>query len=87
MEPSIHTLNNLFMQLGLESSDAGIAEFIETHQLAKGVDLEHAPFWNEAQIHFITESREEDADWAELVDELDTLLHKADMQVGSSVNL
>lgn len=44
MEASIHTLNNLFAQLGLPSSDEEIEAFIKTHShLAGYISLADAP--------------------------------------------
>ena len=42
------TMNSLFSQLGLGSSDEEIAEFFETHRgLNKSQHLHEAPYWNE----------------------------------------
>jgi hypothetical protein len=35
-----------------------------------------ASFWTQAQASFLREAIEEDADWAELVDQLDVMLRK-----------
>jgi hypothetical protein len=75
MEMSDHTLNALFEQLGLPASDAEITAFIETHKpLADPVALADAPFWNASQASFLQEAIADDADWAEVVDQLDALL-------------
>ena len=37
--------------------------------------LADAPFWNRAQASFLRESLKQDAEWCEIIDELNTLLH------------
>jgi hypothetical protein len=71
----MHSMSNLFDQLGLPSDQAAIESFIETHSpLAPGVLLSEAPFWTPAQASFLREEIIEDADWAEVVDELNAEL-------------
>ncbi|MCH8536165.1 MAG: DUF2789 domain-containing protein [Alkalimonas sp.] len=74
MDTSTHTLANLFAQLGLDNDPAAIDRFVQQHRLAEHVPLEEAPFWNKGQASFIAESLKEDADWAEVIDELNALL-------------
>jgi len=75
MEMSAHTLNALFDQLGLPSSDKDIEQFVNTHRLFSGdIPLTEATFWTPAQSSFLRESLESDSDWCELVDTLDTML-------------
>ena len=75
MEPPIHTLPSLFKQLGLENSDEAIEQFINDHRpLASDIQLHEADFWNSAQAAFLKQEKEEDADWAEIVDQLDAML-------------
>ncbi len=69
-----HTLNDLFAQLGLDSEDAAIEEFLERHHLSGQELLSEAPFWSEGQRRFLKEAILDDSDWCEAVDELDTLL-------------
>lgn len=76
MEAPAHTLNNLFAQLGLSAEPNAIEEFIEAHRpLASGVALHEAPFWTPAQASFLREEVLNDADWAEVIDQLNTELH------------
>lgn len=76
MEASTHTLNNLFAQLGLPSSDEDIEAFIKTHShLAGYISLAEAPYWTPAQAAFLREEILKDADWAEVVDQLNVRLH------------
>jgi len=79
MEMFNHSLGHLFDQIGLPSTPSAIEAFIESHQLATEEHLEEAPFWNASQLQFFQEARYQDAVWVELVDELDTLLHKTSM--------
>jgi len=71
MEANLHTMNNLFAQLGLASDPAAIEAFISAHRpLQKGVALYRAPFWSASQRAFLKEEIIEDADWAGVIDEL-----------------
>lgn len=75
MESPIHGLGDLFRQLGLPDDPASIESFIATHRpLAAGVALADAPFWSPSQAQFLREEISDDADWAELVDSLASLL-------------
>ncbi len=75
MEPSVHSLRNLFEQLGLPGGEAEIERFVATHRpLAAGLLLADAPFWTAAQAQFLREEVEDDADWAEIVDQLNLML-------------
>ncbi|SNY55164.1 Protein of unknown function [Arsukibacterium tuosuense] len=74
MDTSQHNMTNLFMQLGLDNEPDAIERFISRHKLPGHVALADAPFWSQAQASFIRESLKEDADWAEIIDELSTQL-------------
>ncbi|OCQ18431.1 hypothetical protein A7985_23530 [Pseudoalteromonas luteoviolacea] len=74
MDTSYHSLKSLFSQLGLENSDEHISQFIDCNKLQSHILIKDAPFWNEGQKNFIEESLNEDADWSEVIDELDALL-------------
>lgn len=75
MYPPTHSIHSLFDQLGLDSSDQGIDAFVAEHgSLAANVKLHQADFWSEAQGTFLQQMTSEDADWAEIVDELDARL-------------
>ena len=77
MEASLHTLNNLFAQLGLPSNDDEIENFIRTHShLAGYLTLAEAPWWTPSQAAFLREEILKDADWAEVIDQLNARLHK-----------
>lgn len=75
MDTSKHTLQTLFKQLGLSSGEEAVTSFIEKHKpLPDNVTLAQAEFWSSSQKAFLDESLKQDADWAEVVDQLDTLL-------------
>ncbi|WP_404339374.1 DUF2789 domain-containing protein [Pseudoalteromonas mariniglutinosa] len=74
MDTTKHDISTLFAQLGLPSKTSEIDAFIASHRLADSTLLQDAPFWDEAQQHFLAESLAEDADWAEVIDELDARL-------------
>ena len=75
MDAPIHTIASLFDQLGLESSEQAIDEFIRSHQpLPASTELHSAGFWSESQSAFLKQVKDEDADWAEVVDQLDARL-------------
>jgi Protein of unknown function (DUF2789) len=70
-----HTLEDLFGQLGLASTPEDIRRFVTRHRpLAPGVRLADAAFWTPAQAQFLREEFTEDADWAEVVDQLNVML-------------
>lgn len=74
MESGSHAMNDLFSQLGLDSTDEAIEQFITTHKISPSLILADAPFWSQSQASFIKESIEQDADWCEIIDQLDSLL-------------
>lgn len=79
MEFSIHKLSNLFDQLGLPSDQVAIENFIKIHSpIAPDILLADAPFWTSAQASFLRDEILNDADWAEVVDQLNARLHSTD---------
>ncbi|CAI8750673.1 MULTISPECIES: DUF2789 domain-containing protein [unclassified Pseudomonas] len=77
MEAPTHSLPNLFKQLGLEHDAESIDKFIATHSpLKPELHLADAFFWTKSQAQFLREEIREDADWAEVVDQLNVLLRK-----------
>lgn len=71
-----YTMNELFAQLGLESSDEAIEQFIAQNQLDEETNLKNAPFWSDSQRSFIQEEWKKDAVWALVLDELNARLHE-----------
>jgi hypothetical protein len=77
MEQQRHDLASLFAQLGLPGDAAAIESFIAAHRpLPDEVALAEAPFWTPAQAAFLIEELQADADWAEVIDELNTDLRQ-----------
>jgi hypothetical protein len=75
MEDFHHRFSQLFAQLGLPSDPPGIAAFIASHSpLPDGVLLADAPFWTPAQATMLCEQLLIDADWAEVIDQLNGAL-------------
>lgn len=73
METPVHDLTALLKQLGLNSLDSLLAHA----PLAESISLADAPFWTPAQAALLREQLVADADWAELIDQLDLLLRQA----------
>ena len=62
-------------QLGLPSGAYALESFVARHRpIPAEVPLAEADFWTPAQAQFLREAIDSDADWAEVVDELDALL-------------
>lgn len=77
MEPPVHSLLSLFKQLGLPDDPVSIDKFVAVHSPLKAdLLLADAFFWTDSQKAFLREQILVDADWAEVVDELDVLLRK-----------
>ncbi|ASM49520.1 hypothetical protein PESP_a1398 [Pseudoalteromonas espejiana DSM 9414] len=76
MDTTKHDIKTLFAQLGLPNSEQQINEFIASHSLEDTTLLQEAPFWDEAQQHFLAESLAEDGAWSEVIDELDVRLRQ-----------
>lgn len=78
MDTGFHHLRDLFAQLGLADDTASIDRFIARHRpLADDVRLEDAPCWTAAQARLLREELVGDADWAEVVDQLNLALRRA----------
>ena len=71
----MESIVSLFDQLGLDSTDEAIEDFINRNgSLPGNVKLYKADFWNTSHASFLKQMKEEDADWAEIVDQLDAML-------------
>lgn len=67
---------DLFVQLGLNSSDEAIEAFVAKHKgMNKSRHIEEAPFWDESQAEFLRQALQDDAEWAPIIDELNVQLH------------
>ena len=70
-----YNMNELFAQLGLDSSDEAIDSFIEKNQLAKEEQLIESTVWNDSQRAFLQEEWNKDAAWVEVIDDLNVRMH------------
>ena len=70
-----YTLNDLFAQLGLDSSDEAIDQFMAENQLDEETNLKDAKVWTEKQRAFLQEEWKRDAVWVEVIDELNVRMH------------
>ena len=76
MQLTNHSVPELFAQLGLPNEETDIQAFVEAHRPLPGdARLADAPFWTEAQARFLRQEILEDADWAEVIDQLNLMLH------------
>lgn len=77
MNQSYHRFTELFLQLGLPSDVDGIKHFLENHSpLDPSIRLENAPFWTQAQSTLLRDEILQDADWAEVVNQLNAALRR-----------
>ncbi|NWA04970.1 DUF2789 domain-containing protein [Pseudomonas gingeri] len=77
MQSPTHNLPSLFKQLGLPDDPESIDKFVAIHSpLKPELHLADAFFWSKSQADFLRSEVLEDADWAEVVDQLDVLLRK-----------
>ncbi|MGR3890170.1 DUF2789 domain-containing protein [Pseudomonas sp. 1152_12] len=75
MESPVHSLPSLFKQLGLPDDPVSIEKFVAVHSpLKPDLKLADAFFWTPSQRAFLRDGMLDDADWAEVVDELNVLL-------------
>lgn len=75
MDTSNHfEISTLFAQLGLDTDKESINQFIQNHHISGSIRLDEAPFWTSSQAAFLREAIEDDSDWAEVVDHLDSKL-------------
>ena len=70
-----YNMNELFAQLGIDSSDEAIDSFIEKNQLAKEEKLIESTVWNDSQRAFLQEEWNKDAAWVEVIDDLNVRMH------------
>ncbi|GGQ01128.1 DUF2789 domain-containing protein [Shewanella ulleungensis] len=74
MDTTENDLSHLFQQLGLAHSQQDINEFVSQNKLAAHTLLIDAPCWNPSQRAFIKEALMEDAQWSEVIDQLDVMM-------------
>ena len=77
MEKPLHSVRELFKQLGLPADVEAIERFLaEKTPLLPGTLLANASFWTADQRIFLEEEWLRDADWVSTIDLLNTLLLK-----------
>jgi len=69
-------MTTLFDQLGLDSSQEAIETFFRSNHLDQDEDVSEAEFLSFEQRLTLARMRDDDAEWAELVDTMESLLHK-----------
>ncbi|MFC1748902.1 DUF2789 domain-containing protein [Pseudomonadota bacterium] len=75
METNTHYLDSLFSQLGLDNSPQAIEDFTSRNKPLSGeIELCEATFWSASQASFLKQAKDEDADWASIVDQLNVML-------------
>lgn len=75
MDTQMHTMADLFDQLGLDSHEQDIQKFIDEHRpLESSICLHEAQFWSVTQAKFLKDQTIHDADWVVVVDELNARL-------------
>lgn len=75
MEAPYHSIESLFDQLGLGSSEEEIEGFINKNNSLPGhLELYKANFWTNSQADFLKQMKDDDSDWSTVVDLLDTML-------------
>lgn len=75
MRSNVHSMPDLFRQLGLPADPASIRDFIARHEgVCTTCTLPHAPIWTESQRAFLEQAVAEDADWALPAEELAGML-------------
>ncbi|MEQ8954582.1 MAG: DUF2789 family protein [Gammaproteobacteria bacterium] len=77
MELNDPDLCELFAQLGLDNSPAAVESFIADHcPIPQGISLHKAEFWTPVQAEFLCQAIADDAEWAVVVERLDSRLRK-----------
>lgn len=69
-------MSSLFAQLGQKNDVGSIRQFMESNApMGDAVLLHDAPFWTSSQANFLREALLDDAEWAPIVDALNSELH------------
>ncbi len=72
----LHDMSSLFSQLGEASDTGSIQRFIESRTpMGDDVLLHEAAFWSASQADFLREALLDDAEWASIIDALNSELH------------
>ncbi|AZG72703.1 DUF2789 domain-containing protein [Shewanella livingstonensis] len=74
MDTTSNDLSHLFKQLGLADNQQGIDDFVKQNKLDKHTLIVDADCWNSGQKAFLKEALLEDAQWSEVIDQLDVMM-------------
>lgn len=77
-------MTNLFLQLGLDSSQEAIDRFLLENELPQDVHILDAPFWTASQAELLKELLNSDANWSLVVDQLSEALRSCVCQEGKN---
>lgn len=73
----LQDMSSLFAQLGQKNDLPSIRAFIDARTpIGDGILLHDAPFWSASQADFLREAILDDAEWASIVDALNSELHE-----------
>lgn len=76
MERIVRNMSSLFAQLGQAYEAGAISKFIEANGPLDGdTQLHEAEFWSPMQANFLREAILDDAEWAGIVEALNSELH------------
>ena len=76
MEPFVHDLPALLVQLGMANDELSLHSFVHEHHLDNGTLLPEAGFWNRSQASFLRDALWHDSDWCEVIEQLDVMLRQ-----------
>jgi hypothetical protein len=74
MDTTSNDLSHLFKQLGLPHDQEGIDYFVIQNKLDKHTLITDADCWNSGQKAFLKEALLQDAQWSEVIDQLDVMM-------------
>ncbi|MGX9459925.1 DUF2789 domain-containing protein [Shewanella sp. A14] len=74
MDTTSNDLSHLFQQLGLPHHQENIEDFVNKNKLEKHTLMIDADCWNPSQKAFLKEALLEDAQWSEVIDQLDVMM-------------
>ncbi|MBB1361555.1 MULTISPECIES: DUF2789 domain-containing protein [unclassified Shewanella] len=74
MDTTSNDLSHLFKQLGLPHDQEGIDDFVIQNKLDKHTLITDADCWNSGQKAFLKEALLQDAQWSEVIDQLDVMM-------------
>jgi hypothetical protein len=74
MDTTLNDLSHLFKQLGLPYHQEEIDEFVNKNRLDKQTLMIDADCWSPSQRAFLKEALLEDAQWSEVIDQLDVMM-------------